>query len=110
MPDPTARDVILACLAQTIPATDRPDVEDRADLIVAALVQHGHLPQPHVTGLSDADADQIAEWLGNASQFARYTSDDLDGNPGWHRILDSDADVNVAAAKALMLAPTDSRA
>lgn len=108
MPAPSARDVIVAALATYLPPTDRPDVEDRADIVVGALIQHGHLPAPDPGPTRRADMEELAQWLAERSQFARYTVEAGDSTPpGWHRIMASSADVNVAAAKALAVAPTD---
>lgn len=101
MSTPRARDVVLAALSVVLPPRDRPDIEDRADLIVAALREHGHLPtEQHVASL--ADVEDVARWLAAESRFARYITAD-----GWRRIMQSDADVNVAATYANTHAFTD---
>ena len=93
----TPRDVVLASLAVTIPASDpeRPDVEQRADLIVAALIQHGFL---HVSSTEPTrdEVHDVARWLADASRHPRYVAVD-----GWRKLLESDADVEVAAHAAL---------
>jgi hypothetical protein len=98
--------VVLASLATALPTTDRPDVEARADLIVAALIEYGHLPKPD-TAPTPEDMERLAEWLGTESRFPRYTTPNIEGRPGWMRLLVSDADVNVATHKAMQYAVTD---
>ena len=94
-PPPAAVDVIKAALTVAVP-TDRQDIDHRARLVEAALIVHGHLPDPTAPkpGVYKTYA-QAAVWLAEQSQFARYTG------PGWERLLESPADVEVAAAKAL---------
>ena len=98
-PSPSALDVVRAVLATHLPPAASPD--DRAHLIVAALIEHGHLPRPEHTTTPE-DIEEFAQWLAEQSQFPRYTTPD-----GWRRIVASTADVNVATAKALTFAATD---
>lgn len=107
MPRELARDVILVALLTPLPTDstdpgDRNAAESRAALIEAALIQHGHLTAPGGGGPTLAEVEDVARWLADQSMFARYT---MDG--GWKRLLASNADVNVAAAKALVHAATD---
>lgn len=94
----TAYDVVLAALAQPLPPVEpeRPQTEARARLVVAALIAHGHLPDPNTdTEPSLADVEAQARWLAAASRHPRYLVED-----GWRKVMASDADVNVAAAAA----------
>ena len=102
---PSAHDVVRAVLATRLPhPSASPD--DRATLIVAALIEHGHLPRPDHTHTPTADdVEEFAQWLAERSQFPRYTTPD-----GWRRIIASPTDVNVATAKALVLAADDEEA
>lgn len=100
------RDVILAALAVPIPCpvcskTEpcrcvRPDGhsdrQDRAALIEAALAEYGLLAPVHDQGETP---EELAQWLAEVSQFPRYTVAD-----GWQKILQSEADIDVATANA----------
>lgn len=102
---PTVHDVIVAALATALPCPScgsqrpcrclRPDgyseTTERAKLVEAALVQHGHI---HVEE-PEPDDEQLARWLAARSRFPRYAVDD-----GWRKVLQSEADVEVAAAYA----------
>lgn len=98
MPTPPAREVIVAALAVRPPDTDRPDIEWRADLIVAALTEHGHLPDlsgpPTYTEIQDT-----AHWLAEQSRHPRYG-----GGTGWAKVLESETDVEVAYTAAVRFA------
>lgn len=67
--------------------------EERATLIVAALTEHGHLPEPSNQPTA-ADYREAALYLAARSRFIRYDDD------GWTKLLESPVDVAVAHAKA----------
>lgn len=97
----TPRDVVIAALATPIPDAepDRPNVEARADLIVAALIEHGHLPGPERPPLTEADVHEGARWLADACRHPRYAGD------GWTKLLQSESDVTLAMASAAKHGP-----
>lgn len=104
MPSPT--EIVTAALAVPLPCpvcerTEtcrcvRPEgyspTAVRADLIVAALTEYGHLEDDSY--VSEIDVVQAAKDLGRLSRFIRYTGD------GWKRVRESEADVNLAYNKA----------
>lgn len=105
----SARDIIVVALTVPLPAREDEQVRvaERAALIEAALIEHGHLPKPY-TAPTDEEVEDTARWLATESQFPRYTVEaGPDTPPGWRRLMASTTDVNVAAAKALTLAVTD---
>ena len=113
---PGARDVILAALAQALPCpvcgrtdpcrclrpADYSPTAERATLIEQALILYGHLPQPEGEAVA-FDAIETAQWLADRSGFPRYTQ----VHEGWRRIIESEADVELATIKALQRVPTD---
>lgn len=113
---PTPTEVVTAALAtrppcpacgKTVPCRcyvpDPGRVEAQAALVVAALIEHGHLPDPtHPAETTLGEVEDVARWLANRSRFARYTTPG-----GWNRIMASEVDVNVAATKAHREAPSD---
>lgn len=113
---PTARDVILAALSTVLPCPKcgrtekcrclvkdaRPQIDRRADLVVAALIEHGHLPSPDAP-VGEREVEDVAKWLAAESRHPRYTAVE----DGWRRLMTSDADVEVAAANAQRYATTD---
>ena len=102
---PSPRAVIAAALARPIPCTEcgsinpcrclqsRPKTEAYAELVEAALVAYGYLPEPDA---SEFDPEAGARWLADHSGFPRYSAEG-----GWCRLLESEIDVEVAATKAL---------
>jgi len=77
----------------------RPDdyspTETRAVLIEQALMHYGHLDRPEQ---SDAfDPEEAARWLADRSGFPRYVGVE----DGWHRLLEAEIDVELAAVKAM---------
>lgn len=104
---PTPRAVIAACLAQAIPCTAcgasqacdcperRPETEVRAELVEDALITYGYLPEP--VEVSKFNAEETARWLAERTGFPRYAL----VADGWRRLLESEADVELAAAKAI---------
>jgi hypothetical protein len=114
VPRPSPRDVVLAALAVALPCpacgrtdgcrclVERPQTEDRADLVVAALIEHGHLPSP-TRPVTEDDVAEVARWLAEESRHPRYTQVE----DGWHRLLESEPDVDLACARALTNAAND---
>lgn len=103
------RDVIVAALAVALPcpvcgreATCRcikpagySATEERATLIEAALIEHGHLAPPERPA-TEQDIDDAARWLADKSRHPRY----VDVEEGWRKLLESSADVELACACA----------
>lgn len=102
------REVVVAALAVPLPCPAcgraeacrciRPEgwsaTEARADLVVAALIEHGHLPDPDPRAVTPEDLERAAQWLAKASRHPRYEE------TGWRKILQSEADVEMASAQA----------
>ncbi len=109
MSDPTTPyDVVVAALAVPFPCpvcgraetcgcakpTGWSPTTMRARLVVAALIEHGHLPDPDQTAPVTADYERAAQWLADQSGHPRYEGD------GWARIMQSSRDVEMAHASA----------
>lgn len=109
---PTAQQVVVAALAAPVPcaACGRtepcrcyvPDaaagrIERQAAVVVAALREYGHLApeQTEPPPLTLAEVHETARWLATESRHPRYTTEG-----GWQRIMQSEADVDVAFAQA----------
>lgn len=104
---PTPQEVVLAALVTPVPcpkcektATCRCHVKGpetrqtrRADLIVAALREYGHLA-PVGAQVTAQDLTEAAQWLASKSRHPRYSGD------GWERLLTSEVDVDMAAINA----------
>lgn len=113
---PALHDVLAACLAQRLPCPvcsrtepcrcvrplDYSETHERADLIEQALILYGYLPKPD-DGSGGFDAEETAQWLANRSGFARYTQVE----EGWRRLVEAEADVELAAIKAMKRVPSD---
>lgn len=97
---PSATDVVRECLAQILPPGVDSPVEARADLIVAALTDHGHL-KAEAAAPSDTDVAEAALYLAGRSRHPRYTQ----GNDGWLRLKQSTVDVEMAATQAVKHVP-----
>lgn len=91
----------LPTVCRCLPPEGYDRTRAHAELVVAALVEHGHLPRPAQAPSRD-EVEELARWLAGASRFPRYT---VEG--GWQRIMAADADVNVAAAYAARNCATD---
>lgn len=118
----TARQVIVAALAVPVP-DEGPEgrVERQAALIEAALIQHGHLPDPHAatTGLTEDEVVEVAKWLARASRHPRYAEDGytmlmsserdvaMAGHQAEQRAMDSEAVQQIARARQVLLAWID---
>lgn len=89
----TPHEVIMAALAADLPEGT---LHDRALLIEAALVEHGHLPEPHREATL-ADVEEVCRWLADQSRHPRYVL----VHEGWRKILASDADLTLAGMRAL---------
>ena len=89
---PSPRDVIVAALATPLDGS----IEERAQLIEAALIEHACLPNPDAPA-SPVDVDRAARWLAERSLFPRYTPD-MGGE--WRKVLESARDVETAYAYA----------
>lgn len=106
---PTAHDVIAAALVVALPCPvcgraetcrcARPEAHsltsERATLIEAALVEHGHLA-PASRAATQEDFDEAAMYLAARSRHPRYTQT----SDGWGKLLQSEADVEMAYAQA----------
>lgn len=114
---PALHDVLTACLAQRLPCpvcgrTDAPcrcvrpvdysETHERATLIEQALRLYGFLP-PEDDADRGFDAEETAQWLADRSGFVRYTQ----VKDGWRRLLEAEADVELATIKALPRVPSD---
>jgi hypothetical protein len=95
--NPTAHAVITAALAQPLPG-DQQDVHQRAVLIEAALIQHGHLPEPQgaAQAPSQDEVEEIARWLAERGAHPRHVVVE----DGWKRLIESPVDVDLAGACA----------
>lgn len=71
-------------------------VEAQGRLVEAALRAVGLLPDEHVEP-RPFDPAEVAEFLAERSGFPRYTQVE----DGWKRLIESEADVNTAAAYAM---------
>jgi hypothetical protein len=67
----------------------------RAELVEDALIAYGYLPEP--VEVSKFNAEETARWLAERTGFPRYAL----VADGWRRLLESEADVELAAAKAI---------
>lgn len=112
---PSAHDVIVAALAQRLPcqhcgsieacacpvAEERARIEERATLIESALATFRYLPTPGDEP-EPFNAEETAQWLAERSGFVRYTQ----VKDGWKRLLEAEADVELATIKAMTRVPT----
>ena len=113
---PSAHDVILGALGQRLPCPSCGSLdpcrcapvdgysptEARATLIEQGLALYGYLPSPD-DERAPFDPEEAAQWLADRSGFPRYTQVEN----GWRRILEAEADVELAAIKAQKRVPTD---
>lgn len=114
---PALHDVLVACIAQRLPCpvckrTDAPcrcvrpldysETNERATLIEQALRLYGYLP-PEEGESQGFDAAETAQWVADRSGHPRY----VQVENGWQRLLESEADVELATIHALRRVPTD---
>lgn len=70
-------------------------IDAQSHIIWVALVENGSIvDQEQAAGPTEADMEQVAQYLAQQSRFARYAGE------GWRMLLTSDVDVSVAFAKA----------
>lgn len=70
-------------------------LDEQAGIIAAALAEHGMLHDPQAPAADyETQVEEVAQFLARESRFVRY------GEDGWRMLLDSDADVETAFAKA----------
>lgn len=112
---PSVRDVLVGCLSQRLPCPVCERLEScrclppegysptgvRATLIEQALVLYGYLPDPEHD--HPFDAEETAEWLAGRSGHPRY----VQVKDGWQRLIESEADVELAAIHAGRRVPSD---